>query len=357
MIRTLDITDFIEQKKGKASPTNMVYAVEISTEAKNIPRPKEDERQRILNENEIRLLLSRSIIFTHIGHEEIRKIVKNSILVSFKKEAEIIKAGPRGEDKFYIIKKGHVKVVRANRMENPVSAYLEDGDFFGETPLIYDVDNIETIISLTDIELLVLDKNSFKDLYDNHPSFKMAVIKRLKERVKEGAEIENNLKASCVMNFMIENGLTYATKLKVYEANKCINCLSCVKACKERHGVPRFKRVGARYSFVNVPQSCRTCKHPTCLGKCRKDAISREKNGEIVINSNCVGCGLCAKSCSFGAIEVIELEGGSKQTKQKRMAIKCDHCREYNSCACVSECPTGAIKHVEPKNYFKSLLD
>ncbi|MBI5180951.1 MAG: cyclic nucleotide-binding domain-containing protein [Nitrospirae bacterium] len=316
---------------------------------------KKEKNKEGLNTHEIRLFLSASSVFGSIGLEEKSKIAKCAELACFDKNQDIIKAGTFGEGKFYIIKKGQVKIIKANSRGNIITVgWLEEGDFLGEQLLIYNVGNNETIISLTNIELLAIDNHSFRGLYDYYPDFKKAIINRLKERAIGFSEIENNLKALSVMNFMIENGLTYAANLKIYELNKCINCFSCVKACKERHGMARFKRVGPKYSYASVPQSCRTCKHPTCLSKCRKGAIMREENGEIAINSKCVGCGLCAKSCSFGAIEVIESE--IVNGKSKRKAVKCEHCRGFKDCACVSECPTGAIKHVDPRAYFKHLL-
>lgn len=327
-------------------PANMENSVEIK---------KEEKKKERLNAHEVRLLLSASPAFGSIGLEEKSKIAKCAELACFDKNQEIIKAGTFGEGKFYIIKKGQVKIIKANSRGNIITVgWLEEGDFIGEQPLIYNVESSETIISLTNIELLALDKKSFKDLYDYYPSFKLSIINRLKERAKGFSEVENNLKALSIMNFMVENGLTYAANLKVYALNKCINCFSCVKACKARHGIARFRRIGPKYSYMSIAQSCRTCKHPTCISKCRKDAIRRENDGEIAINSKCVGCGLCAKYCGFGAIEIIEV--GSENGKQKRMANKCEHCRGYSNCACVSECPTGAIKHVEPRAYFKHLL-
>ncbi len=323
--------------------------VEIKAEIK-----KEVKKER-LNTHEIRLFLSTSNVFGSIGLEEKPRIANCAELACFDKNQEIIKAGIYGEGKFYIIKKGQVKIVKANSRGNTItSGWLEEGDFFGEIPLIYNAENSEAIISLTNVELLAINKDDFKNLYDYYPSFKTAIINRLKERTRGFSEIENNLKALSIMNFMVENGLTYATRLKIYELNKCINCFSCVKACKERHGIARFRRIGPKYSHVSIAQSCRTCKHPTCLSKCRKGAIIREDDGEIAINLKCVGCGLCAKSCSFGAIEVIESE--PVNGKVKRKAVKCEHCRGYSNCACVSECPTGAIKHVNPRAYFKHLL-
>lgn len=324
-------------------------------EIENKANIKKEEKKERLNTHEIRLFLSTSPIFGSIGLEEKSKIANYAELACFDKNQEIIKSGTFGEGKFYIIKKGQVKIVKTNSRGNSITAgWLEEGDFFGEIPLIYNVENSETIISLTNIELLVLDKKNFKDLYDYYPSFMLSIINRLKERAKGFSEVENNLKALSIMSFMVENGLTYAANLKIYELNKCINCFSCVKACKVRHGTARFRRIGPKYSYMSIAQSCRTCKHPTCISKCRKDAIRRESDGEIAINSKCVGCGLCAKSCSFGAIEVIESE--IVNGKAKRKSVKCEHCRGYNNCACVSECPTGAIKHVDPRAYFKHLL-
>lgn len=316
---------------------------------------KKEEKKEI-NKHEVRLLLSGSPVFSNIGLEERSRIANCAELACFDKNQEIIKAGINGDGRFYIIKKGQVKIIKANNRGNTITAgWLEEGDFFGEIPLIHNVENSEAIISLTNVELLALNKDDFKNIYDYYPGFKKAVLNRLKERTRGFSEIENNLKALSIMNFMIENGLTYAANLKIYELNKCINCFSCVKACKERHGIAKFRRIGPKYSYVSIAQSCRTCKHPTCLSKCRKGAIIREDDGEIAINSKCVGCGLCAKSCSFGAIEVIESE--KVDGKAKRRANKCEHCRGYSNCVCVSECPTGAIKHVDPRAYFKHLLN
>ena len=346
-----------DKQKGAESAVQVISEKEQkpAAEMENKAEIKKEDKIERLNPHEIRLFLSESPVFNNIGLEEKSKIAKCAKMACFDKNQEIIKAGTFGEGKFYIIKKGQVKIVKANSRGNFITVgWLEDGDFFGEAPLIYNVENGETIISITNIEMLVIDINSFKDLYDYYPSFKKALINRLKERAKGYSEIENNMKALSIMNFMVENGLTYATRLKIYELNKCINCFSCVKACKARHGTAKFRRIGPKYSYVSMPQSCRTCKHPTCISKCRKDAIRRENDGEIVINSNCVGCGLCAKYCGFGAIEVIE--AGSENGKKKRMANKCEHCRGHSDCACVSECPTGAIKHAEPMAYFKHFL-
>lgn len=135
-------------------PANMENSVEIK---------KEEKKKERLNAHEVRLLLSASPAFGSIGLEEKSKIAKYAELACFDKNQEIIKAGTFGEGKFYIIKKGQVKIIKANSRGNIITVgWLEEGDFIGEHLLIYNVKNNETIISLTNIELLALDKKASK---------------------------------------------------------------------------------------------------------------------------------------------------------------------------------------------------
>jgi len=64
--------------------------------------------------------------------------------------------------------------------------------------------------------------------------------------------------------------------------------------------------------------------------------------GIRVIEEKCSGCGLCEKSCPFGAISIKNREEvGKPHPKFKRIAVISEAC---NLCgACVSVCPFGAI--------------
>ena len=56
-----------------------------------------------------------------------------------------------------------MKIIKANSRGNIITVgWLEEGDFIGEHLLIYNVKNNETIISLTNIELLALDKKKLQ---------------------------------------------------------------------------------------------------------------------------------------------------------------------------------------------------
>ncbi|MEE8575043.1 MAG: 4Fe-4S dicluster domain-containing protein, partial [Thermodesulfobacteriota bacterium] len=45
----------------------------------------------------------------------------------------------------------------------------------------------------------------------------------------------------------------------------------------------------------------------------------------------------------------------SKKKKTKRMAVKCDMCRDYEYMGCVYNCPRGAARRVNPTEFFSEL--
>ena len=47
-----------------------------------------------------------------------------------------------------------------------------------------------------------------------------------------------------------------------------------------------------------------------------------------------------------------EGENVKKKINRKRLAIKCDNCMGYADTACTNDCPTHAIKWVNPIEYF-----
>jgi carbon-monoxide dehydrogenase iron sulfur subunit len=61
----------------------------------------------------------------------------------------------------------------------------------------------------------------------------------------------------------------------------------------------------------------------------------------LVDEEKCVGCRKCIKVCSFGAVDF---------DSERKTIIKCDHCPDRTANgenpACVSSCPTGALRMV-----------
>lgn len=96
---------------------------------------------------------------------------------------------------------------------------------------------------------------------------------------------------------------------------------------------------------VHFPKSCLHCEDAPCVTVCPTGAsYKRAEDGIVLVDEDkCIGCGLCAWSCAYGAREMDMAAGVMK---------KCTLCvdRIYNETfeeidrvpACVRTCPAGA---------------
>ena len=74
------------------------------------------------------------------------------------------------------------------------------------------------------------------------------------------------------------------------------------------------------------------------MNACPVNAINIDANtgAKVVLDSSCVGCGLCTIACPFGTIFY---------NPDTQKAFKCDLCG--GNPACVTACPTDAIEYVD----------
>ncbi len=155
----------------------------------------------------------------------------------------------------------------------------------------------------------------------------------------------------------------------VIDLDTCVGCQACVTACKgwndRGSGLSDSDPYGAAPSgvflnrvhsyevtpedgppaIVNFPRSCLHCEDAPCVTVCPTGAsYKRAEDGIVLVNEDaCIGCGLCAWACPYGARELDPSQGVMK---------KCTLCvdRIYNDAlpeedrepACVRTCPTGA---------------
>ncbi len=158
----------------------------------------------------------------------------------------------------------------------------------------------------------------------------------------------------------------------VIDLDTCVGCHACVISCKgwntENYGAPLsdtdaygadpsgtfLNRVhsyevqpdtGGAAQLVHFPKSCLHCENAPCVTVCPTGAsYKRVEDGIVLVNeSDCIGCGLCAWACPYGAREMDAVE---------KVMKKCTLCvdRIYNENlshedrepACVRTCPAGA---------------
>ncbi|MEO0390859.1 MAG: 4Fe-4S dicluster domain-containing protein [Pseudomonadota bacterium] len=157
----------------------------------------------------------------------------------------------------------------------------------------------------------------------------------------------------------------------VIDLDTCVGCHACVISCKgwntENYGAPLgdtepygAEPVGAFLNrvhsyevqpdagaaqLVHFPKSCLHCEDAPCVTVCPTGAsYKRTEDGIVLVNeADCIGCGLCAWACPYGAREMDPVE---------KVMKKCTLCvdRIYNDTlpevdrqpACVRTCPSGA---------------
>lgn len=152
----------------------------------------------------------------------------------------------------------------------------------------------------------------------------------------------------------------------VIDLDVCVGCHACAVNCKQWNsgGVAApltdlkpygedplgvwFNRIHsfeAGEQTVHFPRSCLHCAEPACVTVCPTGAsYKRAADGIVLVDEDlCIGCGLCAWACPYGARE-LDYDAGVMK--------KCTLCidRIYNENldvservpACVSTCPTSA---------------
>jgi Fe-S-cluster-containing dehydrogenase component len=157
----------------------------------------------------------------------------------------------------------------------------------------------------------------------------------------------------------------------VIDLDICVGCHACAVSCKEwntgSYGAPlsdqdpygadpagtwlnrihtfEVEPADAPAQIVHFPKSCLHCDDAPCVTVCPTGAsYKRVEDGIVLVNEDhCMGCGLCAWACPYGARELDRAEGVMK---------KCTLCvdRIYNENipeedrvpACVRSCPAGA---------------
>jgi len=152
------------------------------------------------------------------------------------------------------------------------------------------------------------------------------------------------------------------------DITRCIDCESCVVACRLYNGLDADTKGGAkprqtgknelapnRWTVVRdnhvqkdgktvrrfVKQQCFHCVEPACASACFARAIQKTPEGPVVYNEKlCVGCRYCMIACPFGILRF-------EWDKPFPRVLKCQMClsrvADNQMPACASVCPTRAI--------------
>lgn len=157
----------------------------------------------------------------------------------------------------------------------------------------------------------------------------------------------------------------------VIDLDICVGCHACAVACKEwntsNYGAPlsdqnpygadpsgtwlnrihsyEVQPEGKPAQLIHFPRSCLHCEDAPCVTVCPTGAsYKRAEDGIVLVNEDaCMGCGLCAWACPYGAREMDEAAGVMKKCTLCVDRIYNEHIPEEDRVpACVRTCPAEA---------------
>ena len=105
---------------------------------------------------------------------ELEAIARNSTLVGRPSGYVFVREGARC-DEFVVLASGSVAVVRNGRPDEVMRA----GEWWGDIDLLAGARSSSTVISLSDVECLVMSRNEFLGLFNDAPTMRRRVVRSL----------------------------------------------------------------------------------------------------------------------------------------------------------------------------------
>jgi CRP-like cAMP-binding protein/Fe-S-cluster-containing dehydrogenase component len=267
-------------------------------------------------------------------------------------------------DCFYLVRIGFVKISENYPGGELVLAYLSRGDYFGEIGLLGGGVRTATCTALDHVEVVRISGDDFRQMIERFPTVRAGLAAVAEERQLANQQRMQMLHSVPIDQFLSQ-GLMEAQSLLVLDLQNCTRCDACVNACADAHdGVTRLVREGLRFDQYLVATSCRQCRDPLCMVGCPVGSIRRRNSLEVIIEDWCIGCGLCARNCPYGNINLHPFEvivedpehAGRKKAAIKQKATSCDLCTHLKEPSCVYACPHDAAHRVDPKTFFADMI-
>ena len=193
------------------------------------------------------------------------------------------------------------------------------------------------------------------------------------------AAIASTAKAGSVHRFKGYPG----TKGLLFDANLCIGCRLCEKACNEVNGLPpvdpplgdegvfekkrrvsdkqltvvnRYRKAEGSKPAVFRKHQCMHCQEPTCASVCFVKAFKKTPEGPVLYDPEvCVGCRYCVFACPYYALSYKYSD--PLTPKVMRCTMCYPRIKKGLKPACAEACPTGAILYGEREQLLEVARD
>ncbi len=334
-------------------------------------KPFKEQMDAIYRRRVLRTHLRALPIFSDLNEEVLSEMVQRVELVE-KEPGEVLFREGDPSDGIYVIRIGMVKVSRKFPGGERILAYRARGEFVGEIGLLRGEPRMATCTALDHpigegaakrrpgrVELVRIKKEDFEFVLGRVPELRTSVEAVAAERLRpEPSDEPGRVVFSQPFD---ELGLLQGQKLMLIDLERCTRCDECVRACVSTHldGRSRLFREGPRFENYLIPATCRQCLDPVCMIGCPVGSIHKGVAGEIIIESWCIGCEICAKQCPYDAINMHELpeKAGSiaeESVEVTQRAVVCDQCQSLSDGvpSCVYACPHDAALRVDAREFF-----
>ncbi|HTC67099.1 MAG TPA: cyclic nucleotide-binding domain-containing protein [Candidatus Acidoferrum sp.] len=290
--------------------------------------------------------------------------LKQSVELQRFAPGEVIACQGDAADSFYLVRIGFVKISENYPGGEMVLAYLSRGDYFGEIGLLGGGVRTAMCTALDHVEVVRIAGDDFRQMVERFPAVRTGLEAVATERRLAN---EQRLKTvrSLPLDQFLSQGLMEAQSLLVLDLQKCTRCDACVNACADAHdGITRLVRDGLRFEHYLIATSCRQCRDPLCMVGCPVGSIRRRNSLEVIIEDWCIGCGLCARNCPYGNINLHPFQVMNEDPDHpdrakavvKQKATSCDLCTNLAEPSCVYACPHDAAHRVDPKIFFADAI-
>ncbi len=385
------------------------------------------------NARSLQSILKRMALFQGVSDADIQWLIQQTPVKQYERGQQLfaqdeqgVQSGRPSRETLHVLLEGFVKVARRtgqNPGDERIIAYRQGGDYFaGGLDLLGDGQAV-TVSTINRCRVAEVPRHTLLALFQRYPEVNQRFAMRIQEYLETAVSTRGyalatspqqhfapagrlaDLNVQAGLHSLVNDGVVEGTEVLVIDLDKCIHCDECEEACTRRHGHSRMNRKGMVVGNISIATACRQCQDPVCM-LCSRAGIARHPNGEVYITQSCIGCGICAERCPYGAISIVSIEdeqiassswqrfsgfftkGGGKErgrktlpvvsavtaggsyaapgpldislpangydTMRKKVAIKCDLCAGYADQACVQACPTGAALRIQPTTFFGS---
>ena len=310
---------------------------------------------------------------THIKSVPVFSSMPADFIAYLRDRVELIRYSPgevivrQGDaaDAFYLVRLGFVKVSERHPGGDVVLNYLGRGSYFGEMGLLGGGIRTATCTALDHVDVVRIAGGDFNLMLSKFPAIRAGLEQVARDRADMNRRRVASTEHVPITDFL-NQGLMEAQSLLLLDLEKCTRCDQCVRACADAHdGVTRLVREGLRFDKYLVATSCRSCRDPLCMVGCPVGSIRRRNSMEIIIEDWCIGCGLCARNCPYGNLNLhpftVQVPDPAQPARMiattKKKATGCDLCMEHAEPSCVYACPHDAAHRVEPLTFFAGMLE